>query len=75
MTLEPTRMLRGSTVLRIVWVPGTDLLRGYAIAAHHARRKIPPRCGIGSLHILRDTAAKALIPPTVPPVCMGHPKS
>ncbi|MFD6059844.1 hypothetical protein [Rhodococcus wratislaviensis] len=28
MTIEPTRMLRGANVLRIVWVPGTDRLRG-----------------------------------------------
>ena len=28
MSLEPTRMLRGTNVLRIVWMPGTDRLRG-----------------------------------------------
>ncbi len=28
MTVEPTRMLKSSNVLRIVWVPGTDRLRG-----------------------------------------------
>ncbi|OZF26057.1 hypothetical protein CH295_25840 [Rhodococcus sp. 14-2483-1-2] len=28
MTLEPARMLLGTNVLRIVWVPGTDRLRG-----------------------------------------------
>ena len=25
----PTAMLRGSTVFRVVWLPGSDLLRGY----------------------------------------------
>lgn len=28
MTTEPTRMLRGANVLRVVWVPGTAKLRG-----------------------------------------------
>ncbi len=39
MTLEPNRMLRGPNVLRIVWVPGTDRLRGvcHCGAAHEAQ--------------------------------------
>ncbi len=28
MNVEPTRMLTGPTVLRVVWLPGSDLLRG-----------------------------------------------
>ncbi|MEN0139085.1 MAG: hypothetical protein AAGC80_28300 [Rhodococcus sp. (in: high G+C Gram-positive bacteria)] len=38
MTIEPTRMLRGENVLRIVWLPGTDRLRGvcHCGAAHEA---------------------------------------
>lgn len=38
MTLEPTRMLHGDNVMRIVWVPGTDRLRGvcHCGAAHEA---------------------------------------
>jgi hypothetical protein len=26
---RPTEMLRGSHILRVVWVPGTDLLEGH----------------------------------------------
>ena len=29
MTHAPTAMLTGSTVYRVVWVPGTDRLRGF----------------------------------------------
>ncbi len=29
MTEQPTAMLAGATVLRVVWVPGTDRLRGF----------------------------------------------
>ncbi|WP_327102768.1 hypothetical protein [Nonomuraea glycinis] len=28
MNVEPTRMLTGPGVLRVVWLPGSDLLRG-----------------------------------------------
>ena len=28
MTIEPTRMLTGPTVLRVVWLPGSDQLQG-----------------------------------------------
>ena len=38
MTTEPTRMLRGANVLRVVWLPGTDKLRGicHCGASHEA---------------------------------------
>ncbi|WP_205912609.1 hypothetical protein [Rhodococcoides fascians] len=29
MTPEPNRMLQGPNVLRVVWVPGADRLRGF----------------------------------------------
>ncbi|MFC9767294.1 hypothetical protein [Rhodococcus jostii] len=41
--MEPTRMLRGANVMRIVWLPGSDLLEG--------------ECHCGARHVAEEPAA------------------
>ncbi|QSE91156.1 hypothetical protein JWS13_22235 [Rhodococcus pseudokoreensis] len=41
--MEPTRMLRGARVMRIVWLPGSDLLEG--------------ECHCGARHVAEEPAA------------------